>query len=103
MALPIVYVVHIANRDMQKYAEVIDAHRDWVDKNVATSAFLLCGPFENRAAGGMVIARAESREALDRILAEDPCLVHGAAIHEVFTLQVSRGHFAHMLGTEKVS
>jgi len=69
----------------------MDGHRAWINKH-ADASFVLCGPFEDRSAGGMIIAQAESRAALDRILNEDPFLACGAATHEVQPLVISRGY-----------
>jgi len=96
MAQPIVYVVRVVNQDADRYKAGVDGHRTWIDK-YADSAFVLCGPFEDRTAGGMIIAQAESREALDRILSEDPLLASGAARHDVAPLIISRGYLAHAL------
>ena len=70
MARPILYIVHVKNQNPDLYLAHIDGHRAWINKH-ADASFVLCGPFEDRAAGGMIIAQSESREALDRILAEE--------------------------------
>jgi uncharacterized protein YciI len=93
MARPILYIVHVKNQNPDLYLAHIDGHRAWINKH-ADASFVLCGPFEDRAAGGMIIAQSESREALDRILAEDPLLACGAATHEVAVLEVARGYLA---------
>ncbi|MGA2396281.1 MAG: YciI family protein [Candidatus Lustribacter sp.] len=92
----IVYVVRVVNRDPHAYQANVDGHRTWINKH-ADASFVLCGPFEDRSAGGMIIAQAESRAALDRILAEDPLLACGAATHEVNPLEISRGYLANAL------
>ena len=92
----IVYVVRVVNLDPQAYQANVAGHRDWINKH-ADASFVLCGPFEDRSAGGMIIAQAESRAALDRILAEDPLLACGAATHEVAPLEIARGYLANAL------
>ena len=96
MARSVLYVVHVTNQNPEAYLANIDGHRAWINKH-ADASFVLCGPFEDRSAGGMIIAQAESRAALDRILAEDPLLACGAATHEVATLEVARGYLANAL------
>jgi uncharacterized protein YciI len=53
----IVYVVRVVNQDAEKYRANVDGHRAWIDK-YADTAFVLCGPFEDRGAGGLIIAQA---------------------------------------------
>lgn len=89
----IVYVVRIVNRDPAAYSANVDGHRAWIDKH-ADASFVLCGPFEDRSLGGLIIAQAESRATLDRILAEDPLVQCGAAVHDVTPLEISRGYLA---------
>lgn len=89
--IPIVYVVRVKNENPELYRANVDGHRAWINKHADTS-FVLCGPFEDRSAGGMIIAQAESREALDCILSEDPLIACGAATHHVEPLQISRGY-----------
>jgi uncharacterized protein YciI len=96
MDRPLVYVIRVVNLDPERYQANVDGHRGWVDK-YSESAFVLCGPFEDRNAGGMIIAQAASRAALDRILAEDPLIACGAARHEVEPLHVARGYLADAL------
>ena len=66
--------------------EVIDgllnAHRLYLDENYARGVFLASGRQLPRT-GGVTLARAASREALEAILAEDPFATAGAASYEV--------------------
>ena len=96
MARSILYIVHVKNQNPEQYIAHIDGHRAWINKH-AEASFVLCGPFEDRAAGGLIIAQAESRAALNRILAEDPLVQCGAATHEVAVLEVARGYLANSL------
>jgi uncharacterized protein YciI len=100
MANPILYIIRLTNTDVSHYDDHVDGHRAWVNEHAAGPTFLFCGPLEDRMAGGAIIAQAESREALDRILADDPFLINGVATHEVITLVVTRGYNAHTLQTE---
>lgn len=91
-----VYVVRVKNENPEAYRANVDGHRDWINKH-ADASFVLCGPFEDRSAGGMIIAQAESRAALDRILSEDPLLACGAATHIVEPLVISKGYLKEAL------
>jgi uncharacterized protein YciI len=103
MDKPLLYIIRLTNTDMSRYDEQIDGHRAWVNKYASGPTFLFCGPLEDHTVGGAIIAQAESREALDRILAEDPFLVNGVATHEVITLVVTRGYHAHILENTEVA
>ena len=96
MAYPMVYVVRVVNCAPQAYTANMEGHRAWINKH-ADASFVLCGPFEDRSLGGMIIAQAASRAALDRILAEDPLVQCGAAVHEVTPLEIARGYLAQAL------
>jgi uncharacterized protein YciI len=97
MDRPALHVVKLTTIDVMRHEEHLAEHKEWVRKHADAGAFLYGGSFENRSEGGMIIARTESRAALDTILREDPFLVHGAVMHEVTTFNVSLGCQAHTL------
>ena len=70
----------------EKGLDVVDAllaeHVRFLDAHYASGAFLLSGRQEPRA-GGVILARCASREALLAILAEDPFRREGAARYDV--------------------
>lgn len=96
-ARPVLHVITLRNTNLARHQEQLEPHVGWVRKHANAGVFLFAGSFETRSAGGMIIARTESREALDRILRDDPFLIHGVATHEVATFNVSLGAHAHML------
>lgn len=49
----------------------LDAHVEFLEENYASGNFIASGPKVPRT-GGVIIATAETREALERILASDP-------------------------------
>ena len=69
-----------------KPLDVIDAlleeHVRFLDANYARGVFLASGRREPRT-GGVILARAQSRGALETILADDPFSREGAAAYEV--------------------
>jgi uncharacterized protein YciI len=97
MARPVLHVVRLTNTDLSHYDEHFQAHIAWVKQHAEAAVFLFAGSLEDRTAGGMIIAKTESRAALDRILRDDPFLIHGVATHEVTTFNVSLGCNAHTL------
>ena len=65
----------------------MEAHRAWLEGYYAAGNFLASGPKIPRS-GGVILASAGSREELDRILAEDPFIIHGVAACEVVQFTV---------------
>lgn len=66
----------------------LDAHRNWLAGHYREGRFLLSGPIVPRT-GGLILARSESREALDAMLADDPFAIHGLAAYDVKTVNPS--------------
>lgn len=60
----------------------LDAHRNWLAGHYREGRFLLSGPLTPRT-GGLILARSESRETLDAMLACDPFAIQGLAAYEV--------------------
>jgi len=67
----------------------LDAHRAFLDRHFATGAFLASGPKVPRT-GGVILATVAEREALDRILAEDPFQKSGLARYAVEAFSPTR-------------
>ncbi len=77
------YVVLL--RYIRPLAEVeahLEAHRDYLYRQFGAGRFIASGPQEPRQ-GGVILARAPSREALLGWLAEDPFSQAGVAAFEV--------------------
>jgi uncharacterized protein YciI len=76
----------------EEVAEHIAGHREWAQACYASGYFLASGrrmPPE----GGIVIARAESRDDLERLLADDPFAKHG--LIETTTYEIGETDFPH--------
>jgi uncharacterized protein YciI len=91
------YVVRTTNRDLSRFEEQLPNHLAWVNEHATSGAFLFSGPLESRFDGGIIIARTESRDALDLILRSDPFLTSGVSSHEVLTFNALFGSQAHVL------
>ena len=50
---------------------LLEKHRAWFEKYFEQGNFLLVGPYLNRGASGVIIAQAQNRSVLDKILSED--------------------------------
>lgn len=62
--------------------ELLPAHVAFLDEQYRTGVFLASGRRVPRT-GGVILARAASREELDAVLAQDPFALAGAAAYEV--------------------
>ncbi|HEU5036668.1 MAG TPA: YciI family protein [Nocardioides sp.] len=76
--------------------ELLDAHRAWLDQQYAEGRFLASGPQVPRS-GGLILARAESREAVLDVVGTDPFFRAGAASYEVMQFTPTRGPLAAVL------
>jgi len=69
--------------------EFMAAHNDWVAQGFADGAFLCVGSLQ-AAAGGAIIAHAESRADHDARIAADPFVVHGIVTAETYEIDPKR-------------
>ena len=71
------------------------AHRAWLETQYAAGIFLMSGAKVPRD-GGIILARAPSRGALERILSEDPFALADLARYEIteFTPTMTAEAFA---------
>lgn len=73
------YVILISYRKpFTEFESLLPTHREHLQRGVEAGIVLLSGP-QNPRTGGVIIARAESRAALDRFLAADPYRINGVA------------------------
>lgn len=76
------FTVHIEIKPSAEAQELQDErlahHRAWFTRHFEAGDFLLVGPSKDKAGTGFVLAQAESREALDSIIAQDAYYPDGA-------------------------
>ena len=58
------------------------AHRKYLANQYADGDFIASGP-QNPRVGGVIMMKAESREAVDAIIAEDPFHINGIADYQI--------------------
>ncbi len=58
------------------------AHRDYLAKHYTTGDFIASGPQTPRV-GGVIMMKADSRKAVDAIIAEDPFNINGIADYQI--------------------
>ncbi|MFF7247280.1 YciI family protein [Embleya sp. NPDC008237] len=61
---------------------LLPGHLEWLDRHYATGTLLTSGRRVPRT-GGVILARATDRAALDAVLAEDPFRREGVATYDV--------------------
>ncbi|NEA53475.1 hypothetical protein G3I60_04710 [Streptomyces sp. SID13666] len=67
----------------------LEAHNTWLEENFAAGHFIASGRQDPRT-GGLILARANDREELGRILARDPFGRNKVATHTVIDWRPSR-------------
>ncbi len=70
------------NGPLAEVDQLLDGHRQFLEKYYAAGVFLLSGRKEPRT-GGVILARAESAEKLQEIVAEDPFNRQGVAEYDI--------------------
>ena len=68
---------------------LLPAHREFLEANYRSGLFLVSGPREPRT-GGIILARAGSREELAQVLDQDPFTLAGAARYEIIEFKATR-------------
>lgn len=53
----------------------LDAHRDWLFTQIGEGRIIVTGPLEPRT-GGLVVAHCADRAEVDRMMAQDPFVIH---------------------------
>lgn len=60
----------------------LTAHRQYLAKHYAVGDFIASGPQTPRI-GGVIMIKADSREAVEAIIAEDPFHINGIADYQI--------------------
>ncbi|WP_439677760.1 YciI family protein [Embleya sp. MST-111070] len=82
--ITLTYVVPVEDIDA-----LMPGHLEWLDRYYADGTLLASGRRIPRT-GGVILARADDRAALDAVLAEDPFRKAGAATYDVVEFAPSR-------------
>ncbi|MBB4188937.1 uncharacterized protein YciI [Sinorhizobium terangae] len=69
--------------------EFMAAHNEWIGQGFADGVFLCVGSLQ-AAAGGAILAHAESRDAYDARIAADPFVVQGVVTAETYEIDPKR-------------
>ncbi|ADV66834.1 YciI family protein [Deinococcus maricopensis] len=75
---------------------VTPRHRAWLDDHYRSGTFLVSGR-QDPPTGGVIVARAQSREALEALMANDPFVLEGCAAYTITAFTpVKRGAAVHL-------
>lgn len=69
-------------KPLDEVDQFLQAHREYLAKHYAAGDFIASGP-QNPRVGGVIMMKAESREAVDAIIAEDPFHINGIADYQI--------------------
>lgn len=83
-----VVLLNYTGPDTEIDARLVD-HYEWVSRHYDAGDFIATGHRQPRT-GGVIIARAMSRDRLEAILATDPFEWHKLARHEVIEFEALR-------------
>ena len=67
----------------EKMDEMFAVHRQWFMKHFEAGDFLIVGPYKDWAGSGIMLAQAESRDALEEILKGDVYYSDKLAVYDV--------------------
>jgi len=68
--------------DLAEIDRLLEPHRDFLKKHYAAGVFLASGPKVPRI-GGVILARGDSREAIERVVDLDPFKAEGVASYSI--------------------
>nr|WP_281419266.1 YciI family protein [Marinobacterium ramblicola] len=85
-----VFIVSLTYKcELSEIDTYLNDHVEYLDRQYAAGVFLASGRKVPRT-GGVILARADSRQQLEQILAEDPFSVHNLAEYDVIEFVPSK-------------
>ena len=69
-------------KPLEEVDRLLQAHRDYLARHYAAGDFIASGP-QTPCIGGVIMMKAESREAVEDIIAEDPFHINGIADYRI--------------------
>jgi len=76
-------------KPLEEVEKVTPAHRAYLDEFYAQGVFVISGRQTNQR-GGVIMAKAESREALEKVLALDPFQIEGVADYTIYEFTANK-------------
>lgn len=75
-------VILTYKKPLEEVDRFLQAHRNWLDTHYAAGDFITSGPRIPRA-GGVIMMKADNREAAERIITFDPFNINGIADYQI--------------------
>ena len=75
-------IVLTYQKDLTEVETYLVEHRAYLDKHYASGHFIASGRQEPRV-GGVILARASSREEVEGVIRQDPFFQHGIASYQI--------------------
>ena len=69
-------------KPLEEVDRYLQAHRDYLAKHYAAGDFIASGPQTPRI-GGVIMIKADNREAVDSIIVQDPFNINGIADYQI--------------------
>ncbi len=69
-------------KHLEEVDRLLQAHRDYLARHYAAGDFIASGPQTPRI-GGVIMMKAESREAVEDIIEQDPFNINGIADYRI--------------------
>ena len=69
-------------KPIEKVDRFLQAHRDYLAEHYAAGDFIASGPQTPRI-GGVIMIKADNREAVDSIIVQDPFNINGIADYQI--------------------
>lgn len=83
------FVVTLNNRsDAEQIQQQQADHRNWLVANTRAGRIVVAGPLESRT-GGLIVAQCAERSELNRMMDEDPFVIHGLVELQVQCVEVA--------------
>lgn len=83
----VMYIINISiNLDKvreNQLPELLTKHQAWFTKYFDEGFFLIIGPYLDWQGAGVILAKAGSRDGLEKILSEDVFYAEGLAVYDV--------------------
>ena len=69
-------------KPIEEVDRFLQAHRDYLAEHYAAGDFIVSGPQTPRI-GGVIMIKADNREAVDSIIVQDPFNINGIADYQI--------------------
>lgn len=69
-------------KPIEEVDRFLQAHREYLSKHYASGDFIASGPQTPRV-GGVIMIKADNRELVDSIIAQDPFNINGVADYRI--------------------